>query len=86
MDFSELVGWGLNIRSEEILDKSLKHEVGAKQECIPVGCVPAAHSPCAKLCFPAGGCLPQCILGSLTGAETLPGAGTPQEQTPFTVA
>ena len=25
------------------------------QECIPVGCVPAAHWPYAKVCFPGGG-------------------------------
>ena len=28
-----------------------------KQECIPVGCVPAAHWPYAGVCFPGGGCL-----------------------------
>ena len=28
----------------------------SKQECIPVGCVPAAHWPYAGVCFP-GGCL-----------------------------
>ena len=26
-----------------------------KQECIPVGCVPAAHWPYAGVCFPGGG-------------------------------
>ena len=26
-----------------------------KQECIPVGCVPAAHRPYAGVCFPGGG-------------------------------
>ena len=26
-----------------------------KQECIPVGCVPAAHRPYARVCFPGGG-------------------------------
>ena len=25
-----------------------------KQECIPVGCVPAAHRPYAGVCFPGG--------------------------------
>ena len=25
-----------------------------KQECIPVGCVPAAHWPYARVCFPGG--------------------------------
>ena len=28
-----------------------------KQECIPVGCVPAAHRSYAGVCFPGGGCL-----------------------------
>ena len=27
---------------------------GKKQECIPVGCVPAAHWPYAGVCFPGG--------------------------------
>ena len=27
-----------------------------KQECIPVGCIPTAHRPYARVCFP-GGCL-----------------------------
>ena len=29
-----------------------------KQECIPVGCVPAARCPYAEVCFRGGGCLP----------------------------
>ena len=37
-----------------------------QQECIPVGCVPAARRPYAGVCFP-GGCLP--------GPGGLPGAG-----------
>ena len=28
-----------------------------EQECIPVGCVPAARRPYAGVCFPGGGCL-----------------------------
>ena len=28
-----------------------------KQECIPVGCVPAARRPYAGVCFPGGVCL-----------------------------
>ena len=38
-----------------------------QQECIPVGCVPAAHWPYAAVCF-AGGCL-------LGGAVSAPGGG-----------
>ena len=28
----------------------------SRQECIPVGCVPAAHWPFAGVCFPGGSC------------------------------
>ena len=50
-----------------------------KQECIPVGCVPAARRPYAGVCFPGGsawfgGCLPG--LGGLPGpGGCLPGHG-----------
>ena len=41
-----------------------------KQECIPVGCVPAARRPYAGVCFP-GGCLP-----GLGGCLPGPGGGS----------
>ena len=49
-------------------------EVYTKQECIPVGCVPAARRPYAGVCFPGGGgggggCLPG------LGGVGLPGQG-----------
>ena len=38
-----------------------------KQECIPVGCVPAARRPYPGVCFPGG--------GSPSGGGGLPGPG-----------
>ena len=32
-------------------------KINSKQECIPVGCVPAARWPYAGVCFPGVGCL-----------------------------
>ena len=40
-----------------------------KQECIPVGCVPAARRPYAGVCFPGGG------LPGPGGGGGLPGPG-----------
>ena len=42
-------------------------EFSFKQECIPVGCVPAARRPYAGVCFP-GGCL-------VWGGGVVPGPG-----------
>ena len=48
-----------------------------KQECIPVGCVPAAHWPYAVVCFPRGvGCLLPggvCSRGGLLWGVSAPG-------------
>ena len=43
-----------------------------KQECIPVGCVPAAHWPYAAVFFPGGVCL---VLGGSPCQGGLPGPG-----------
>ena len=43
-----------------------------KQECIPVGCVPAAHWPYAAVYFPGGVCL---VWGGLLLRGGLPGPG-----------
>ena len=40
-----------------------------KQECIPVGCVPAARRPYAGVCFSGG--------GSPSGGVLHPGGGSP---------
>ena len=34
----------------------------SQQECIPVGCVPAAHRPYAGVCFLGGFCSGGCLL------------------------
>ena len=36
--------------------------INVKQECIPVGCVPAARRPYAGVCFPGG-----CLVGGVSG-------------------
>ena len=46
----------------------------AKQECIPVGCVPAARRPYAGVCFP-GGCLVREGGGAWSGGGVVPGPG-----------
>ena len=35
----------------QVLETNVSH----KQECIPVGCVPAARRPYSRVCFPGGG-------------------------------
>ena len=47
------------------LSISQRSNIIIKQECIPVGCVPAAHWPYAGVCFPGG--------GVLLGGFSLPG-------------
>ena len=44
-----------------------------RQECIPVGCVPAARRPYAGVCFRGGGCLLQG--GVWSGGVCGPGGG-----------
>ena len=40
------------------INSKLAQFLKCKQECIPVGCVPAAHWPYSGVCFPGGwGCL-----------------------------
>ena len=51
-----------------------------KQECIPVGCVPAARRPYSGICFPGGGLPGQGGVlpgpgGGLPGRGVLPGLG-----------
>ena len=46
-----------------------------KRECIPVGCVLAAHRPSAGVCFPWGGCLPGPGGGLPGPGGCLPGPG-----------
>ena len=46
----------------------------SKQECIPVGCVLAAHWPYARVCFRGGVCSGGCLL---RGVCLLPGAVYP---------
>ena len=57
-----------------LASEAFQHEI--KQECIPVGCVPAAHRPFAGVFF-LGGCLPGpggvCLV--LGGVWGLPGWG-----------
>ena len=51
-----------------------------QQECIPVGCVPAARRPYAGVCFPGGGvCLVQggCLPGLGEGGVCLVQGGLP---------
>ena len=40
----------------KIKSSCLAKEPNSKQECIPVGCVPAARCPYAEVCFPGGVC------------------------------
>ena len=47
-----------------------------KQECIPVGCVPAAHLPYSGVCFPGRGCA-WSGGGLLGGGCLLPGGALP---------
>ena len=52
----------------------MKHYM--KQECIPVGWVPAARRPYAGVCFPGGGvCLVRVEGGSASSWGGLPGPG-----------
>ena len=48
-----------------------------KQECIPVGCVPAARRPYAEVCFWGGGCLLRggSAPGGLLWGVSAPGGG-----------
>ena len=49
-----------------------------EQECIPVGCVPAARRPYSGVCFPGGGgVLPPARGGwsAWSGGDGLPGPG-----------
>ena len=46
----------------------------AKQECIPVGCVPAARRPYAGVCFPGEGCL---LRGGSGPGGSVPGGSGP---------
>ena len=48
------------IRTEQMCGSHVK--VTEKQECIPVGCVPAARWPYTGVCFPGGGLLPAGLL------------------------
>ena len=47
-----------------------------EQECIPVGCVPVAHWPYARVCFPGGVCFPGLLLWGVSpswGGVCFPG-------------
>ena len=45
-----------------VVVQKLDVRIFTKQECIPVGCVPAARRPYAGVCFPGGVCL---VLGGV---------------------
>ena len=55
----------------------LGHEMNGyiRQECIPVGCVPAARRPYAGVCFPGGGVCSRggCLLPGVGGMGLLRG-------------
>ena len=53
-----------------------------KQECIPVGCIPATRRLYSGVCFP-GGCLPgpgECLPGLEGGVCLVPGVWSPGEE------
>ena len=76
------------IGNRKIYHTELSHKVSSyyiiKQECIPVGRVPAARRPYAGVCFPGGGlpglggvCLVQGVSAWSGGAVSDPGGGLP---------
>ena len=54
---------------------TLKYKRFSKQECIPVGCVPAARRPYAGVCFPGEVCSVGCLVG---GRVSAPGGSAPR--------
>ena len=68
-----------------VCDYKTNNKTSSRQECIPVGCVPAARRPCSGVSFPGGGvcqvrvvCLVRGVGGgsARSGGGCLPGGGS----------